>query len=135
MSAYEAGGGFIPYSPPPSSVSSSHSPHSLPQPRSSPLKPGGSKESKLIRYVDNQVLHIQRRFTKRDASLIGQEGMKEVDEEGRMIEEVRDPATIKSEQWHDVPGYGSFAEAARDVEELVGVVWVSGTRMHFCALS
>ena len=59
--------------------------------------------------------------------------MREVDEEGRVIEEVSDPATTarvaRSEEWYDVPGYASFGEAAKDVEELLGVTWVSGTRM------
>jgi len=50
-----------------------------------------------------------------------------------MIEELSDPATTarlaRSEEWYDVPGYASFGEAVKDVEELVGVTWVSGTRM------
>ncbi|KAI5248027.1 hypothetical protein E4T42_05799 [Aureobasidium subglaciale] len=123
-------GGFVPLSPPPSSVASSNTPNSLPQPRRTPLKPGGTKESRLIRHVDQQLLHIQRRFAKRDPAL-GHEGVREMDEEGRMIEQLDDPATEKrlqrSEEWNDVQGYSGFAEAARDVEELIGVIWVSGT--------
>ncbi|CAD0014921.1 unnamed protein product [Aureobasidium pullulans] len=123
-------GGFVPLSPPPSSIASSNTPNSLPQPRRTPLKPGGTKESRLIRHVDQQLLHIQRRFAKRDPSL-GHEGVREMDEEGRMIEQLNDPATEKrlqqSEEWNDVQGYAGFAEAARDVEELIGVIWVSGT--------
>ncbi|THY30478.1 hypothetical protein D6D00_02908 [Aureobasidium pullulans] len=123
-------GGFVPLSPPPSSIASSNTPNSLPQLRRTPLKPGGTKESRLIRHVDQQLLHIQRRFAKRDPSL-GHEGVREMDEEGRMIEQLNDPATEKrlqqSEEWNDVQGYAGFAEAARDVEELIGVIWVSGT--------
>ncbi|CAD0047474.1 unnamed protein product [Aureobasidium pullulans] len=123
-------GGFVPLSPPPSSIASSNTPNSLPQPRKTPLKPGGTKESRLIRHVDQQLLHIQRRFAKRDPSL-GHEGVREMDEEGRMIEQLNDPATEKrlqqSEEWNDVQGYAGFAEAARDVEELIAVIWVSGT--------
>ncbi|KAI5202657.1 hypothetical protein E4T39_04638 [Aureobasidium subglaciale] len=126
----ESAGGFVPFSPPPSSVASSNTPNSLPQPRRTPLKSGGTKESRLIRHVDQQLLHIQRRFAKRDPSL-GHEGVREMDEEGRMIEQLDDPATEKrlqqSEEWNDVQGYAGFAEAARDVEELIGVIWVSGT--------
>lgn len=127
--AFPGAGGFIPYSPPPSSVASTSSPQTLPHPRSTPLKPGGSKESNFIRYVDQRILHIQRRFAKRDASRSQELGVKEIDEEGRMIEEI-EPIVGKHgspEEWNDVPGYPAFAEAARDVEELAGVVWVSGT--------
>ncbi|KEQ87013.1 hypothetical protein M438DRAFT_268257 [Aureobasidium pullulans EXF-150] len=102
-------GGFVPLSPPPSSIASSNTPNSLPQPRRTPLKPGGTKESRLIRHVDQQLLHIQRRFAKRDPSL---------GHEGRLQQ---------SEEWNDVQGYAGFAEAAKDVEELIGVIWVSGT--------
>jgi len=123
-------GGFIPYSPSASSVASSNTAQALPHPRRTPLKSGGTKESNFIRHVDQQILYIQRRFAKRQAPSDG--FVKETDEEGRMIEEIDDPTTKlqleRSEEWHDVPGYNSFAEAARDVEELVGVIWVSGTR-------
>lgn len=123
-------GGFIPFSPPASSVASA-TPHALPHPRSTPLKPGGTKESSFIRYVDNQILHIQRRFAKRDAHL-KRSGVREMDEEGRELEEVNDDASMgqlgRPDEWRDVPGYPTFADAARDVEELVGVTWVSGTR-------
>ena len=55
-------GGFL--SPPTSSASSALYSH-LPHPRTSPLRSGGSKESTLIRYVDQQILNVQRRFAKR----------------------------------------------------------------------
>ncbi|PSK53832.1 hypothetical protein B9Z65_7638 [Elsinoe australis] len=119
-------GGFLPYSPPPSSVASSRTPSALPLPRSSPLKPGGSKESNFIRHVDQQILHIQRRFAKRDA---GQgNGVPEIDEQGRSVDVESSLQKLdNSERWHDVAGYKNFAEAARDVEGLMGVIWVSGT--------
>lgn len=124
-------GGFVPLSPPPSSVASTTLNAALPQPRRSPLKPGGTKESTFIRYVDQKILHIQRRFAKRDPSLAQEhEKVKEVDEEGRVIQQVGDSSTVdRSEEWYDVPGYVSFGEAATDVEDVVGVTWVSGTRM------
>lgn len=129
--AADAAGGFIPYSPAPSSAASTTTAQSLPHPRSTPLKPGGTKESSFIRYVDNQILHIQRRFAKRDERLQGR-GVREIDEEGREIEEVNDSAAMgnlgRQDEWNDVPGYSTFVEAARDVEELVSVTWVSGTR-------
>lgn len=131
MAASNAGG-FIPYSPPPSSLASSNASQALPHPRSTPLKPGGTKESSFIRHVDHQILHIQRRFAKRTAPTEGY--VQETDEDGRMIQEIDDSTTKsqleKSEEWHDVRGYNTFAEATRDIEELVGVIWISGTRRH-----
>lgn len=105
-------GGFI-LSPPPSSVTSSFTnTHSeLPHPRSTPLKAGGSKESAFIRYVDDRLLQIQRRFAKRETPNINGDDAE------------KDAAAI----WDSVKGYKSMREACRDVEELVGVVWVSGT--------
>ncbi|KAF4556077.1 Hypothetical protein D9617_1g079520 [Elsinoe fawcettii] len=119
-------GGFLPYSPAPSSVASSRQSSALPLPRASPLKPGGSKESSFIRFVDQQILYIQRRFAKRDAG--AGFDLPEVDEQGRSVDAgIAAIKLDKSEQWQDVPGYQNFAEAARNVEELMGVVWVSGT--------
>ncbi|KAF2765455.1 hypothetical protein EJ03DRAFT_279974 [Teratosphaeria nubilosa] len=84
----------------------------LPHPRNSPLRPGGSKESAFIRYVDQQILHIQRRFAKR-TSPTGH-GLSDIDRD-------------KADDWGDVKGYSSIREVCKDIEELVGVVWVSGT--------
>jgi len=113
MVSHEASGGFI-LSPPPSSVapSSTSATSSLPHPRATPLRPGGSKESTFIRYVDQRILHIQRRFAKR-TSPTGS-GLSDVDRD-------------KADSWGDVKGYGSMRAACEDVEELVGVIWVSGT--------
>lgn len=77
----------------------------LPQSRRNPLKPGGQKESELIRYLDQGVNRIQKcvdnRLTNR-----------------------------KADQLLDEPvGYGSFWEVAEDLEGLVDVIWVSGSRM------
>jgi hypothetical protein len=105
-------GGFI-LSPPPSSVTSAitNANSELPHPRSTPLKPGGSKESAFIRYVDDRLLKIQRRFAKRETpSLNGDDAEK-------------DAAAI----WDSVQGYKSMREACKDLEDLLGIVWVSGT--------
>jgi hypothetical protein len=106
-------GGFI-LSPPPSSVSSSlaHGASSLPHPRNSPLKAGGTKESTFIRYVDSQLLHIQRRFAKR--TTLSHTGLSD---EGREL----------ADDWGDVKGYSSMKEACKDISDLASVVWVSGT--------
>lgn len=105
-------GGFL-LSPAPSSVTSAlTNTHSeLPHPRSTPLKPGGSKESAFIRYVDDRLLQIQRRFAKRETPSVNGDDAE------------KDTAAI----WDSVKGYKSMREACKDVEELVGVVWVSGT--------
>jgi len=104
-------GGFI-LSPPPSVTSAITNANSeLPHPRSTPLKPGGSKESAFIRFVDDRLLQIQRRFAKRETpSVNGDDAQK-------------DAAAI----WDSVQGYKSMREACKDLEELMGVVWVSGT--------
>lgn len=48
-----------------------------------------------------------------------------------MIEEMEDTSALPAaERWNDVPGYKSFGEASKEVEEVVNVVWVSGTRTH-----
>lgn len=55
--------------------------------------------------------------------------MPEIDEQGRSVDVESSLQKLdKSERWHDVAGYKNFAEAARDVEGLMGVIWVSGTR-------
>ena len=104
-------GGFI-LSPPPSVTSAITNANSeLPHPRSIPLKPGGSKESAFIRFVDDRLLQIQRRFAKRETPSINGDDTQ------------RDAAAI----WDSVKGYKSMREACKDLEELIGVVWVSGT--------
>ncbi|KAK5131809.1 hypothetical protein LTR08_000564 [Meristemomyces frigidus] len=106
-------GGFI-LSPPASSVTSASTATQpkLPHPRGTPLRAGGSKESAFIRHVDQQILHIQRRFAKR-TSPTGN-GLSEIDKD-------------KGDAWGDVKGYSSMRQACADIEDLVGVVWVSGT--------
>ncbi|KAF2454632.1 hypothetical protein BDY21DRAFT_99874 [Lineolata rhizophorae] len=74
---------------------------SLPHPRLHPLKLGGAKESALIQYADQAMLHIQRRFAKR--------------------------GNLEDGSQTDVVGYHDFAEAATDMESLLDVIWVSGT--------
>ncbi|KAF2753116.1 hypothetical protein EJ05DRAFT_505308 [Pseudovirgaria hyperparasitica] len=87
-------------SPPASSVHSSQAPYALPRPRSKPLRLGGSKESAVIRHIDDGILQIQRHFAQRSGNAA------DVDHLG---------------------GYTRFKEAGNDIEKLVDVVWVSGT--------
>ncbi|PPJ55173.1 hypothetical protein CBER1_05428 [Cercospora berteroae] len=104
-------GGFM-LSPPASSTVSSNINTRLPHPRGSPLRSGGSKESAFIRYVDQQMLHIQRRFAKRTSPQTYQ--LSDVDRD-------------KADSWGDVKGYASMKEACKEVEELLNVIWISGT--------
>ena len=97
-------GGFIPASPPsltPSNSSRGSTTSNLPHPRSHPLRAGSAKEEAARRYVEGRLLHISRRYTKKFQST--------------------DPA-------EDVHGYESMNEAAKDLGEVVDVLWLSGTR-------
>jgi hypothetical protein len=90
--------------PPASSVTPSQHPSPLPQPRSHPLKPGSSRESDLIRYLDHGVNGIQKRV------------------DNRTTHQETTPAAGEE-------GYRAFWEVAKDIDALVDVVWVSGSRM------
>lgn len=97
-------GGFLPDalpSPAPSNASWSSSTSNLPHPRSHPLRAGSAKEEAARRYVESRLLHISRRYTKKF-------------------------------QPHDatenVHGYETMTEAAKDLGEVVDVLWLSGTR-------
>lgn len=124
MEVDQASGGFLQQSllsPPPSSVASTSTNGLLPHPRGHPLKPGGPKESALIRYVDQSILHIQRRFAKREVT--------DVDSV-----EANRPDVSKDLKEERVEGYKSFGDAAKDLNSLIDVVWISGTRkiLYLC---
>ena len=102
-------GGFLqPTLPPPPATSESQpaDKETLPQPRSTPLKPGSAKESSFINYVDQKLLNISRRYEKRFNTRFEDDSTSEI--EGQ--------------------GYESYAELASDLERLIDVVWVSSTR-------
>ncbi|EME46069.1 hypothetical protein DOTSEDRAFT_127043 [Dothistroma septosporum NZE10] len=108
-----ASGGFLLSPPASSTISSTTSGKpTLPRPRESPLRPGGSKESAFIRYADQQMLHIQRRFAKRTSP-----STKHLSNIGR----------DKADTWGDIKGYGTMKDACKDIEELVDLVWISGS--------
>jgi hypothetical protein len=90
--------------PPTSSAAPSQHVSPLPQARRHPLKPGGPRESDLIRYLDHGVNGIQKRVDNRITN-----------------RKVR-PAPGEEE------GYGAFWEVAKDMDGLVDVVWVSASR-------
>jgi hypothetical protein len=91
--------------PPASSATASQHPSPLPQPRRRPLQPGGTKESELIRYLDHGVNQIQKRV------------------DNRITNRKEKPPIDHAD------GYRAFWEVAKDLDGLVDVVWVSGSRM------
>lgn len=97
-------GGFIPQkslpSPAPSGTST-RSTSGLPRPRAHPLRPGSAKEEKIRIYVENQLMYISRRFVKK-------------------FEEPR--------PGDDVVGYKNVGELCKDIEALMDIIWLSGTR-------
>lgn len=111
-------GGFL-LSPAPSSVNSSAIPSatSLPHPRDSPLRPGGTKESAFIRHVDSRILHIQRRFAKRTSF-----STSSLNDDALRVQ------SAEHAPWPgDTKGYTTMKEACRDINEIADVVWISGT--------
>lgn len=93
-------------SPPASSVAPSHHPSPLPKPRRHALKPGGPKEGELIRYLDAGVNKIQKRCDdrfKNRKTYIGRVG----------------PG--------DAEAYRNFSQAAKDMDGIIDVIWVSGS--------
>lgn len=99
-------GGFFPDalpSPSPSTTSVSSTSSNLPQPRAKPLRAGSAKEQAARRYVENRLLHISRRYT-------------------RKFEE--------PEEGDSVVGYVSMKEVAKDLSEIIDVLWLSSTRTY-----
>jgi hypothetical protein len=103
--ADDQAGGFIPQSlpsPAPSSSSNtSRQGSSLPHPRSKSLQPGSNKEDMVRRYVEERLQNTSRRYVKKFGN-----------------PEVGD----------DVVGYTSFSEVCKDLDSVVNVLWLSGTR-------
>jgi hypothetical protein len=102
----EPGGFLTPSmpSPSPSNASSSSTRSNLPHPRSHPLRAGSAKEDAARRYVESRLLHISRRYTKKFQA-------------------------IEDTRVDDVKGYESMGQVAKDLGEIVDVLWLSGTRM------
>ncbi|KAK5628754.1 hypothetical protein RRF57_004469 [Xylaria bambusicola] len=104
-------GGFLPSQALPSptpSTASSRVAALLPRPRSKPLVPGSKKEDYARDYVARRLLHISRRYVKKFG--------------------IPDPAD-------EVTGYENMEEVCHDLEEVVDVLWFSGTRMPTLPLS
>ncbi|UKZ76741.1 hypothetical protein TrVFT333_004451 [Trichoderma virens FT-333] len=97
-------GGFIPPqgglpSPAPSSASS-RAASNLPHPRNSALRPGSNKEDMVRRFVDEKLLYVSRRYVKKFGN--------------------PNPGDT-------VVGFKSFGEVCRELDEIVNVLWKSGT--------
>lgn len=77
-----------------------HTATPLPRPRKHPLRSGSQKETSVIFYLDRSLENIGKKVTNRN---------------------------VKDLLPGEVQGYKSFAEAVKDLDALVDVVWVSGT--------
>ncbi|TVY29644.1 hypothetical protein LHYA1_G000857 [Lachnellula hyalina] len=98
----ESGGFFPPSlpSPAPSNTSISSTTSNLPHPRAHPLRAGSAKEDAARRYIESRLLHVSRRYTKKFQLL---------------------------EEAEEVHGYESMSEVAKDLGDVVDVLWISGT--------
>ena len=65
---------------------------------------GSKKEDYARNYVSDRLMHISRRYVKKHG--------------------IPDPAD-------EVTGYGNMDEVCKDLEEVVDVLWFSGTRMLY----
>lgn len=112
-------GGFLPQVMPTLPSSNANLPSAssiLPCPRSHPLKPGSSKESSLINYVDQKLLAISRRYELRSNPIADKQ-----------------PTLSPKDK-----GYKDFGAIAADLDTLVDLVWVSGSRSSLtneCAMT
>lgn len=96
-------------SPALSAVSASQRNTGLPVPRVHPLRPGSAKEIALINYLDEKILRITRRYAKKFSN--------------------------ESQDMDNTPGYTTYDQFVSDVDPLVDIVWISGTRkytLHTC---
>jgi hypothetical protein len=122
-------GGFMPspnslHSPTPSTFSTSsrgsHSSKPLPHPRAKPLRPNSSKEEAARRFVEDRLLRVSRRYAKKF------QGVEEGGVEGLRERQLGSPGSGGS--YGAVKGYTSMKEVAKDLDEVVDVLWLSGTR-------
>lgn len=74
----------------------------LPHPRGHALRPGSAKEDKVRQYVSTRISHISRRFLKYKSG--------------------------ETQLGDEVVGYKSMGELCKDLDELINIIWLSGTR-------
>ena len=93
---------MIPISPPRSNASPGPGSQLLPRPASRPPR---SREA-LVNQIDRSLLHISRRYEKR-----GIDSDQQAKDAGAQVQ-----------------GYPSFTSMAKDLSELIDVVWAAGAR-------
>ena len=99
----------------------------LPAARGTALRPGSSKYDHAARYVEDALFRISARYARRFARRAEDEGVAEGKESTG--EEERGGRRGWGESGDgEERGYASFGDAARDLERVVDVLWVSGTR-------
>ena len=111
----DAQGGFLRSalpSPPHSKASTVSSP--LPKPRTDILKPLSAKESRFVDYVDAKLLHVSGSFERRLTSVSN--------------DAVANDQAQSQGADANHGGYQNFAGLAKDLQDTVDIVWVSGTR-------
>jgi hypothetical protein len=97
-------------SPAPSLNSVTNRNTNLPTPRTHRLRPGSQKEIALINYLDDKILRITRRYAKKFSN------------------------SDETPEKDDTPGYTTYDEFIADLDPLVDVVWISGTRKLYTTL-
>jgi hypothetical protein len=103
-------GGFMPPSlslPSPAPTTSTVT-SDLPHPRARPLRAGSAKEDQVRNFITDRTNHITRRFVKKTGKATG--GL-DVDADA------------------EVEGYKAMSELCKDLEDVINIVWLSGTRM------
>src|SRR5437667_10742399 len=118
----ENGGGFLPPTlplSPTSTTTTSALDSTLPYPPSHPLKPGSAKETAFIQYVDKGILEVTRRYAKKFSGDFGGEDRRDdsIGASSKTVPAAQSPM-----------GYESIRDVCMDLEKLVDVIWVSGTR-------
>ncbi|KAL8681322.1 MAG: hypothetical protein Q9186_002531 [Xanthomendoza sp. 1 TL-2023] len=117
LSQSQQSGGFLQPALPSPPASSANSPRIarpvLPQPRSKPLQRGSTKEGNFIDHVEQKLLAVSRRYENRFSATLTEEENPDI--EGR--------------------GYKNIGDEVKDLDLIVDVVWISGTRrvsLHGC---
>ncbi|KAL8836626.1 MAG: hypothetical protein Q9170_002849 [Blastenia crenularia] len=146
-------GGFLHPTLPSLPASSVHSPataHSiLPTPRSRPLKPGSSKESDLVNYIEQKLLAISRRYENRfTLGLSGEEnpdvggrGYKDIGEEIRDLDPKLDLAFssllkgVNTATGEPLPGFGGERGRLSTTEKVRMRGIVERTRVEVVAVA
>lgn len=81
----------------------------LPHPRARPLRPGSAKEDVVRNYAAGRMMHVNRRYVKKFAD-------------------------NDNHDHDDGVGYSSVGELCADLEDLVSLLWRSGTRAFLLPL-